>query len=235
MTATYVILAPIMILAALGILFVRKAVHAALLLATVMISLAFLYASLDAPFLFAVQIVVYTGAILMLFLFVLMLIGVDVVESLTETIKGQRFLAVLGGLILGVTLVAAVGQLSVGTMKGLASANAQGNIPGLADLLFSRYVIAFEVTSALLITAAIGAMVLAHRERLEPKRTQTEIAQQRVRDFLENGRHLGQLPAPGTLANHNSVETPALLPDGSQLDTRALTSQTPTSKGLSDE
>jgi len=229
-TATYVILAPIMTLAALGLLVVRKAVHAALLLATVMIALAFLYASLDAPFLFAVQIVVYTGAILMLFLFVLMLIGIDVTDSLVETIKGQRFLAVLGGLILGVTLVAAVAQASIGTMKGLSTANAEGNIPGVADLLFSRYVIAFEVTSALLITAAIGAMVLAHRERLEPKKTQTELAQQRVRDFFENGRHLGQLPAPGTLANHNSVQTPALLPDGTQLNTRELTT-----KGSADE
>ena len=88
------ILAPIMVLAALGILFVRKAVHAALLLAVVMISLAMLYAALDAPFLFAVQIIVYTGAILMLFLFVLMLVGVDASDSVVETIRGQRVLAI---------------------------------------------------------------------------------------------------------------------------------------------
>ena len=87
------ILAPIMVLAALGILFVRKAVHAALLLAVVMISLAVLYAVLEAPFLFAVQIIVYTGAILMLFLFVLMLVGVDASDSVVETIRGQRVLA----------------------------------------------------------------------------------------------------------------------------------------------
>ncbi len=89
MTAFW-ILAPIMVLAALGILFVRKAVHAALLLAVVMMSLAVLYAVLDAPFLFAVQIIVYTGAILMLFLFVVMLVGVDASDSVVETIKGQR-------------------------------------------------------------------------------------------------------------------------------------------------
>ena len=88
------ILAPIMVLAALGILFVRKAVHAALLLAVVMISLAILYAVLEAPFLFAVQIIVYTGAILMLFLFVLMLVGVDASDSVVETIEGQRLLAI---------------------------------------------------------------------------------------------------------------------------------------------
>ena len=99
------ILAPIMVIAALGILFVRKAVHAALLLAVVMISLAILYAALEAPFLFAVQIIVYTGAILMLFLFVLMLVGVDASDSVVETIRGQRVLAILGGLLLGMVLV----------------------------------------------------------------------------------------------------------------------------------
>ena len=97
MTAFW-ILAPVMVLAALGILFVRKAVHAALLLAVVMISLAVLYAVLEAPFLFAVQIIVYTGAILMLFLFVLMLVGVDASDSVVETIRGHRVLAWLGGL-----------------------------------------------------------------------------------------------------------------------------------------
>ena len=84
------VLAPIMVAAALGLLFARKAVHAALLLAVVMIGLAVLYAVQDAPFLFAVQIIVYTGAILMLFLFVLMLVGVDSSDSLVETIRGQR-------------------------------------------------------------------------------------------------------------------------------------------------
>ncbi len=101
-----------MVLAALGMLFVRKAVHAALLLAVVMISLAVLYVVLEAPFLFAVQIIVYTGAILMLFLFVLMLVGVDASDSLVETIRGQRLLAALGGLLLGVVLVVALSQIT---------------------------------------------------------------------------------------------------------------------------
>ena len=84
------ILAPIMVACAIGILVARKAVHCALLLAVVMISLAVLYAVQDAPFLFVVQIIVYTGAILMLFLFVLMLVGVDASDSVVETIRGQR-------------------------------------------------------------------------------------------------------------------------------------------------
>jgi NADH-quinone oxidoreductase subunit J len=208
------ILAPVMVIAALGILFVRKAVHAALLLAVVMMSLAVLYAALEAPFLFAVQIIVYTGAILMLFLFVVMLVGVDASDSVVETIRGQRVLAVIAGLALGLVLVLGLAQISLGTAVGLEDANSGGNIESLANILFSRYVFAFETTSALLITAAVGAMVLAHRERLTPKATQASMAAQRVKDYAERGTHLGPLPPPGVYARHNAVDTPALLPDG---------------------
>lgn len=209
------LLAPIMVLAALGILVTRKAVHAALLLAVVMIGLAMLYLVQDAPFLFAVQIVVYTGAILMLFLFVLMLVGVDASDSIVETIKGQRWLAVIVGLVFGVTLTVAIAQITFGAVIGLDDANAEGNVPGVARLLFTEYVFAFELASALLITAALGAMVLAHRERLTPKPGQAELAAQRMRQYAEHGRHPGPLPAPGVFARSNAVDTPALLPDGS--------------------
>src|SRR5215210_6257522 len=116
---TFWLLAPVMVAAALAILFVRKAVHAAMLLAIVMLSLSVLYLVLDAPFLFAVQIIVYTGAILMLFLFVLMLVGVDASDSVVETIRGQRFLAILGGLLLGSIFVIGLGQISLGRVVGL--------------------------------------------------------------------------------------------------------------------
>jgi len=209
------VLAPIMVLAALGILFVRKAVHAALLLAVVMISLAVLYLVLEAPFLFAVQIIVYTGAILMLFLFVMMLVGVDASDSLVETIKGQRVLAWATGLVFAVVMVVGLTQITFGSAVGLEEANDGGNVPALASVLFSRYVFAFEVTSALLITAAVGAMVLTHRERLTARPSQAELAAQRVRDFSDKGVHLGPLPPPGVYARHNAVDTPALLPEGS--------------------
>jgi NADH-quinone oxidoreductase subunit J len=208
------ILAPVMVAAALGILFSRKAVHAALLLAVVMMGLAILYLVQDAPFLFAVQIIVYTGAILMLFLFVLMLVGVDASDSLVETIPGHRLAAIVVGIAFGVTVVLGVAQVSVGVVSGLDVANAQGNVPALAQLLFNRYVFAFEATSALLITAALGAMVLAHRERLTPKPTQAALAAKRMRDYAESGKHPGPLPSPGVFARHNAVDTPALLPDG---------------------
>jgi NADH-quinone oxidoreductase subunit J len=208
------ILAPIMVAAALGLLFARKAVHAALALAVVMISLAVLYAVQDAPFLFAVQIIVYTGAILMLFLFVLMLVGVDASDSIIETIRGQRIASILVGLGFAALLVLGVAQVSFGTVIGLGSANEGGNVPAVAKILFTRYVFAFEVTSALLITAALGAMVLAHRERLTPKPTQAALAAQRMRDYAATGKHPGPLPPPGVFARHNAVDTPALLPDG---------------------
>lgn len=215
MTVTFWVLAPIAVLAALGMVVARKAVHSALFLASVMICLALLYASLDAPFLFAVQVIVYTGAIIMLFLFVLMLVGVDASDSPVETLRGQRALAALAAIAFGALLLTGIGRVTLGEPVGLAAATSEGNVPALAALLFSRYVFAFEVTSALLITAALGAMILAHRERFGPKPTQQDLVRLRFKEYAEKGRHPGQLPPPGTFARHNSVATPALLPDGS--------------------
>jgi NADH-quinone oxidoreductase subunit J len=148
---------------------------------------------------------------MMLFLFVLMLIGVDSAESLKETLRGQRVAAVVTGVGFGVLLVGAIGNVTTGSFAGLTVANANGNVEGLAALIFSRYLWAFELTSALLITAAVGAMVLAHRERFEPRKTQRELSQER---FLPGG-HPTPMPSPGIYARHNAVDVAALLPDGS--------------------
>ena len=215
---TFWILAPIMVIAALGLLFARKAVHAALGLAVVMISLAMLYAAQGAPFLFAVQIIVYTGAIMMLFLFVLMLVGVDSSESLRETIGGQRLAAAAVGLAFGVVMVTVVGQAVASPTTGLEEANANGNVEGLAALMFGPYILAVQFTAALLITAVLGAMVMAHHESLLPKRSQADLARQRMRDYAELGVHPGNAPTPGVFARHNAVDTPALLPDGTPLE-----------------
>jgi NADH-quinone oxidoreductase subunit J len=204
------ILAPIMVLAALGLLFARKAVHAALGVAVVMVSLGVLYIVQDADFLGIIQVFVYTGAVMMLFLFVLMLVGVDSADSLVETLKGQRFVGALLALGLGVLIITAVGSVTFASPVGLNQANADGNVVGIAGKIFTQYVWAFEVTSALLITAAMGAMVLAHRERLSDRVTQRDRAEQRFRE----GRLQTGLPAPGVFARHNAVDTPALLPDG---------------------
>jgi NADH-quinone oxidoreductase subunit J len=206
------ILATISVVAALGLLFAKKAVHAAISVALVMVILGMFYVIQGADFLGIVQVFVYTGAVMMLFLFVLMLVGVDSSDSLVETIKGQRWVGVLLGLGLGILLIGAVGDFTVGRPVGLTRANEGGNVSGLAVLIFGRYVWAFEVTSALLITAALGAMVLAHRERLTEKVTQRSAS---MRRFAERGPYQAGLPAPGVYARHNAVDTPALLPDGS--------------------
>ena len=204
------VLAVVSVCAALGVVFMRKAVYSAMMLAVVMLSLAVLYAVQDAPFLAFVQVIVYTGAVLMLFLFVLMLVGVTSTDSLVETIRAQRFFAAVAALGFVILLLVGFGHATLPPVSGLRAANAQGNVQGLAELIFTKYVFAFEVTSALLITAALGAMVLAHRERTEPKPTQKELSKQR---FLV-GAHPTPLPGPGTYARHNAVDMPALLPDG---------------------
>jgi len=204
------VLAPISVLGALGLIFVKKAVHVALGVALVMINLGVLYIAQGAEFLGIVQIFVYTGAVMMLFLFVLMLIGVSSADSLVETIKGQKVAGLLFSAGLGIVLVAVVGSVTFATPIGLTQANAEGNITGVANLIFGKYVWVFEITSALLITAALGAMVLAHRERLTPRPTQRQWSERRFRE----GRNLAGLPAPGVYARRNAVDTPALLPDG---------------------
>ena len=209
------ILAPISVLGALGLIFAKKAVHAALGMALVMINLGIFYIAQEADFLGIIQIFVYTGAVMMLFLFVLMLVGVDSSDSLVETLKGQKWAGALLTLGLATLLFTAIGRAQFGPMKGLSAVNeSTGNVSGVADLIFGKYVWTFEITSALLITAAIGAMVLAHRERLTPKPTQRSLAAQRLRDYAETGKPFGPLASPGVFARHNAVDTPALLPDG---------------------
>jgi NADH-quinone oxidoreductase subunit J len=202
------------VIGALGLVLSKKAVHSALWVAFTMINLAILYIANSAPFLGMVQVIVYTGAVMMLFLFVLMVVGVDSSDSLIETLKGQRLAAIVLGLGLVIMLVWGVGGALVGAGNiGLDAANSAdgGNVEGIARLIFTDYLIAFECTSALLITAALGAMVLAHRERWIPRATQEQLSKERFR----KGIHPGNLPTPGVYARHNAVDTPALLPDGS--------------------
>jgi NADH-quinone oxidoreductase subunit J len=210
----------IALIGAIGVIAAPKAVYAAIFLATTMIALAAIYMAQDAPFLGVVQIVVYTGAVMMLFLFVVMLIGVDSAQSLVETIRGQRFAAITAGLGFGLLLAAAIGTMTTSKFVGMTRANEGGNVQGLADLIFTRNLWAFELTSALLITAALGAMVLAHRERFEPRKTQRELVVERFRD----GSRATPLPNPGVYARHNAVDTMARLPDGS--DERSSVSDT---------
>ena len=200
------------VVGALGMVASKKAVHSALWVAFAMINIAVLYFSLEAPFLGVTQIIVYTGAVMMLFLFVLMIVGVDASDSFLETIKGQRLLAAMFAFAFGGLLVASIATTLASPSAGLAIANAGygGHLQGLARLIFGTYLFSFEALSALLITAAVGAMVLAHNERWTPRKTQDQLQRERTM-----GNHVTPLPAPGVLARSNSVDTPALLPDGS--------------------
>jgi NADH-quinone oxidoreductase subunit J len=205
------VLGPISVLAALGLLFAKKAVHAAIGVALVMINLGIFYIAQGADFLGIIQIFVYTGAVMMLFLFVLMLVGVDSSDSLVETLKGHKAASLVLTLGLAGLIFTALGRVRLPDMVGVEAVNQEkGNVSGVAELIFGQYVWVFEITSALLITAAMGAMVLAHRERLGQAPSQRAWSQRRV---LEN-RNVAGLPAPGVYARHNAVDTPALLPDG---------------------
>jgi NADH-quinone oxidoreductase subunit J len=148
----------------------------------------------------------------MLFLFVLMLVGVDSSDSLVETLRGQRLAAFVLGLGFAGLLISAIASgVGSGDGVGLEEANSEGNVVGIARLLFTRYVFAFEVTSALLITAALGAMVLAHKEKGAEHLNQRQLSRAR----FASG-HPYPLPGPGVFAEHDSTATPALLPDGSE-------------------
>lgn len=204
------IVAPAAVIGALGLLFARKGVHAAVAMALTMVSLGIIYLGQRAEFLGIIQVFVYAGAVMMLFLFVIMLVGVDHSESIVETLKGQRWAAILLGVGMAVALIAAVGSVQLAEPVGNQRIVERGQVIGIADLIFGRYVWVFEITSALLITAALAAMVLAHHERLRPRVTQRELAAQRIRE----NKFVAPLPAPGVFARHNAVDTPALLPDG---------------------
>ncbi|MGX9294075.1 NADH-quinone oxidoreductase subunit J [Tsukamurella paurometabola] len=200
---------------ALGVVLASKAVYSALCLAATMILLAVAYIAQGATFLGVVQIVVYTGAVMMLFLFVVMLVGVDSSDSLVETLRGHRVAAAVAGLGFGMLLIGLVARASVrdaGAAQGAPPGEYPPNsVEALADTVFVRYLWAFELTAALLITATLGAMILAHREKLTTALSQRE---QSIRRFRE-GRRATPLPNPGVYALGNAVDLPARLPDGS--------------------
>ncbi|WP_062294138.1 NADH-quinone oxidoreductase subunit J [Demequina phytophila] len=208
--AMFWIIAAITVIPAFSLLFARKAVHVAMSVVLVMVGLAAAYVTLGAPFLGMVQIVVYTGAVMMLFLFVLMLVGVDQREELKETIKGQRWIGLFTAAGLGAFLVSIV----VRTVLPVAPTGVQGEPDVIAIMLFEKYVLVIEVLGFLLITAAVGALVLTHTPRLKPRRTQLEVQRDRVRV----GADPVNKPMPGVYARHNALDVPALDPEGRPIE-----------------
>ncbi|WP_033339241.1 NADH-quinone oxidoreductase subunit J [Catenuloplanes japonicus] len=231
------ILAPLAVIGALGMVLARNAVHSALWLVCTMLSLGVFYVAQAGPFIGMAQIIVYTGAIMMLFLFVLMLVGRDASDSLIETLRGQRVAAIVLGVGFAGIVGAGLSRALAGTGAiGLDAANENGNLQGIAQLLFTKYVFAFEVTSALLISAAVGAMILAHVERAKgEKPTQVD----RMKARFAPGSYPGPKAGPGIFATSDSVATPARLPDGTFaersiskiLPVRELTSEESALKG----
>jgi NADH-quinone oxidoreductase subunit J len=211
------ILGPVALAGGLGMIFSRNAVHSALWLVLTMLSLGVLYMVQQAPFLGFTQIIVYTGAIMMLFVFVLMMVGRDASDSVVEVLRGQRLAAAVLGVGLGGLAVAAVAETlttvgPVGLGPGYGP-EARGNVQALGTSIFRDYLLPFELTSALLITAAVGAMVYTfagRARRAQP--TQKERVVERLRGPLSG---YGSRSGPGVFATADSVATPALLPDGS--------------------
>ncbi|GAA1206693.1 NADH-quinone oxidoreductase subunit J [Prauserella alba] len=211
------ILGPIAVAGALCMIFARNAVHSALWLVMTMLSLGMLYMLQQAPFLGFTQIIVYTGAIMMLFLFVLMMVGRESSDSVLEVLRGQRLMAAVLG-------IGVAGVLAGALTRALAEVPAApamnpwtpegGGAGGLARVIFQDYLFPFELTSALLITAAVGAMVLAFTDRhsKQGRRSQRDLVEARFRGEYERP---SPKPGPGVYATSNSVATPALLPDGS--------------------
>lgn len=171
--------APISILSAGAMVLARNAVHSALFLIVNFFTLAVFFLVLGSPFLFVVQIIVYAGAIMVLFLFVIMLLGVDNPVPLTERLKGQRWLALLLGAALVAEVFFAV-RLGIGLARqrlpDFTAVNEGGNVRALARILFNQYFFPFEVTSVLLIVAAIGAMLHGRRRMAEEETIDAAIA-----------------------------------------------------------
>jgi NADH-quinone oxidoreductase subunit J len=214
-------LAPVALAAAFAMVLSKNTVHAALWLVLVMFCLAVFYVVQDAPFLGAVQIIVYAGAIMVLFLFVVMLVGVDYSESLTETLRGQRVTAILLAVGFGGLLILPIAHAVTKTSaQGLGASGFNDNVGAIARVLFTKYVFAFEIVSALLIVAAVGAMVLGHRDRRDERLSQRE---QAARRFSDPDRQVSPLPGPGVYALHDAVDRPALLPDGTAARTSVTT------------
>jgi NADH-quinone oxidoreductase subunit J len=209
-------LAPLMVLASTSLLFARKAVHVAMSVVVIMVGLAVMYVAQDAPFLGVVQIVVYTGAVMMLFLFVLMLVGVDERESLRETIKGQRFVSFVAAVGFAALLISVIGSVVIDQdhIAGLDRANQNGNPEAVGVVMFGSFVVVMEALGVVLTIAAVGAIVLTHLPRLIPALNQRRRSDARIQGGLDPVNK----PMPGVYARHNALDVPALDPDGKPIE-----------------
>ena len=215
------IVAVIMIACALCVLTAQRAVTAAVSMIGVMLGLATLYIANEAPFLGVTQVVVYTGAVMTLVMFVIMLVGVGGHEPILGAKGTPVPVVLLTGAAMVALLVALVWRSGIATVNGLGGGN-NATPADLAQLLFSEHVVTMEITGTLLVVAAVGAMALTHRQRVKKAMSQADHEAARMRAYATKGIHPGQKPMPGVYASTNSAAAPALDASG-----QALTSSLP--------
>lgn len=206
--------AAIMVAASLGVLLFRKAAYSALCMVVMMLGMAVLFFALQAPFNGAVQVIVYTGAIMMLFLFVIMMIGLGATDGFREQRRGYIIFSAFLGVALAVFGVGAVLH-SIVMGPGGIDADPYSNQPVtlLAASLFQNHWMTIQLAACLLIIAAIGAVLLTHSDRLSVKFNQKVTAEARMSEYGAKGVHVGQQPSPGVYAASNAVDNPAIAGD----------------------
>ena len=220
-TILFAVVALITVACGLGLLTARRAVSAAINMIGIMICLAVLYIASDAPFLGITQIVVYTGAVMTLVLFVIMMVGVGGEEPVATTgSPAGKWVVVALGVALAVLLAAVVWRsvLPVATDEDGGLLTNPSAPSELALVLFGGHVVTMELTGVLLIIAAVGALTLTHRQRIRPRPTQRARMEARMRAFADEGAHPGQKPMPGVYAATNTAAAPALGADGAALE-----------------
>jgi NADH-quinone oxidoreductase subunit J len=168
-TLVFITSALLILVGAIGVISVKNPVHAALCLIMTLFGVAVAFVAQSADFLAAVQIIVYAGAIVVLFLFVIMFLGVDRREHIHfEPLVGQRVFAAVGVAITVGGLIALMAQshwVSGASSVTTKLSSGDGNVRELGTAVFTTYLFAFEATAALLIIAVVGAVLLARRER----------------------------------------------------------------------
>ncbi|WP_136193365.1 NADH-quinone oxidoreductase subunit J [Actinomyces procaprae] len=216
-TILFAVVAVIMVACGLILLTAKRAVNAAVSMILIMICLAVLYVANEAPFLGIIQVVVYTGAVMTLVLFVVMLVGVGGDEPVAAHSAATKWLLALFGIGLIAVIAAVVWRTVFPPATGLAGGD-DATPQSLAAVLFGDHVVTMELTGILLITAAVGALTLTHRQRVRPRLSQRDRVDARMRAYAASGTHPGQKPMSGVYAATNTAAAPALSASGEALE-----------------
>ncbi|MDO4899326.1 NADH-quinone oxidoreductase subunit J [Actinomyces sp.] len=213
----FAVVAVVTVACGIGLLTAKRAVIAAVNMIMIMLGLAVLYIANEAPFLGITQVVVYTGAVMTLVLFVIMMVGVGGDEPIAARSAATKALAALFGAGLIAVLAAVVWRSAFPAAAGLAD-GAGATPQTLAMVLFGDLVVTMELAGLLLIIAAVGALTLTHRQRVRPRMTQRDRVEAKMRAYAETGAHPGQKPMPGVYAATNTVAAPALAASGQAVE-----------------